>query len=203
MKNKLGFTLIELVIAIGILGVIGFVLTDIMTQSLRTENKSNMVNQIQQNGKTALDKISNEIRQAENIVCPVLPLNQTLVKTNTLVIFKQGEYTRFKFHAPSTDQNGFIGIDNLPQGSFDCSVMTAQSPTVSSLTNIDKINGVSIEQTSDTEQIFIRNKAAGYKDTISIKFRAKQAINAGTLPENTVGDNGVLFQTTVQTRGAK
>ncbi len=207
-----GFTLIEILVVMSIMAVLGLIFTNTLVQTLRNQNKVRVVNQVKQNGQVGLDRISNEIRQAERVFC----INDNQANTDTLILFRQGVYTRIRFAAPSPANNptanGYISIDYPDAANADCN--GAQS-LPQSLTDQDTKNGVSIDFNPLTagfpklrdplvsDKIFTKNSLPGYPDTINIKFRATSGVSAGRMFENLVSDNGVLFDTTVEVRGGR
>jgi len=123
MKNKSGFTLIEILIVVSIMAVLGVIFTNVLTQTLRGQNKVRVLNQVKQNGQVVLDKLTQEIRQAEKVICVG---DERTDNSDTLVIFKQGVYTRFRFYpkiVTLTDKkNGYIAWDNPIDENLVCEV---------------------------------------------------------------------------------
>lgn len=224
-KNKQkGFTLVELLVVISIMVVLGVIFTNILIDTLRGKNKVNAVNQVKQNGQVVLDKLSNEIRDAEKIVCvgkySGTGANIGLLVNDTIVIFKNGTFSQFRFHqpfpilAPST--NGYIRkVDftatdlvnaepdnpaNTVIGSNLCT--TVDTPGFGTnlnqkITDTDPKNGVSINILNG-ENIFEQRG-----DSVIIKFAGSAGVKAGYAYDVSVKDGGVPFTTSVQTRGIK
>lgn len=65
--NQQGFSLIEILVVIAIIGVIAGVVSDIFIQIIKASNKGNVVTEIKQNGDTVLSKIERSVRNAEEI----------------------------------------------------------------------------------------------------------------------------------------
>lgn len=220
IHNSLGFTLIELLVVIAIMGILGLILTNTITQTLRGQNKTKVIGAVKQNGQVVLDRISNEIRQAEKVFCVN---GDVQANWDTIILFKKGTYTKIRFYSPSSSTNGKITIysqtiDPSMGAAPSCSDPT--SPDEQNLSDVDTRNGVSLDfdpltlpgrtpgewnsgppETGD--RVFIRSQQAGYADTITIKFRGMPAINSGKTYENMVTEGGVLFTTSVQVRGGK
>lgn len=215
MKNK-GFTLIELVVAVAVTSILGVILTNLLTQTLRGQVKVRIIDQVKQNGQVSLDKISNEVRQAQKVVCiGTNQENQPPPQPNdTIVLFKNGSYIRFRFY-PQVDSGTDISNGVIVRSDFDASAIptgltdpmlctSPQSLTFGqeyNVTDTDTINGISIKYDGSTP-IFAKNSAPGYSDTVAIRFKAFQGVKAGTTYESAVGD-GIAFGTTVQVRGGK
>jgi len=200
--KKNGFTLIELLIVMTVMGILGFIFTDILTQSLRGQNKVKILNQVKQNGQVVLDRLVNEVHQAEKVICA----GQYSGK-DTLVTFKQGVYYRFRIYPPSgTTQNGYIALDYPLYATNPC--LEDQSATERFiLTDQDTHSGVSLDY-DDTvvefnSKIFAVDSEAGYSDAVTIRFRATAGVEAGSLYEASVEEGGVLFNTTAQVRTYK
>lgn len=69
-KGQLGFTLLELLIAISLLAITAGLTGDILLTLVRTYNKTRITNEIEQNGNLALSKIEKELRTATNLIEP-------------------------------------------------------------------------------------------------------------------------------------
>ncbi|MDQ3098434.1 MAG: type II secretion system GspH family protein [bacterium] len=67
IKNEQGFTLIEILVVIAIVGVLTGITSDIFIQIVRGSNKANVVTEIKQNGDNVLNQLERTIRNAEEI----------------------------------------------------------------------------------------------------------------------------------------
>ena len=76
MRSK-GFTLVELLIVVGLVLIIGTVGTSIITSVLRSYNKAHIINEIEQNGNYALSLMESQIRNARSVY-PTSGTTQTL-----------------------------------------------------------------------------------------------------------------------------
>jgi prepilin-type N-terminal cleavage/methylation domain-containing protein len=65
MKN--GFTLVELLVVIGLVLIIGTVGTNVITSILRSYNKAHIINEVEQNGNYVLSLMENQIRNAQSV----------------------------------------------------------------------------------------------------------------------------------------
>lgn len=104
-----GFSLIEVLVAIVVLTILGFVVTDILSRTIRGGNKTQLIGVIRQNGQSALDSLDSSIRQADNVVCTGNWEGGSGL--DTLVTTQNGKYTRFHFYLQSGSNNGYIGVD--------------------------------------------------------------------------------------------
>lgn len=64
-KSERGFTLIEILASIIVLSAVGYAIAGIITSSFRGANKTNVVENIRQNGKYAIDQVSKTIQYAQ------------------------------------------------------------------------------------------------------------------------------------------
>lgn len=70
MRNRFsGFTLIEVLIVVTLLGVFTVVATDTFTNIMRAQNKARVVNELEQSGNYALSVMEQQIRDAEEVFC--------------------------------------------------------------------------------------------------------------------------------------
>lgn len=205
MKDIKGFTLIEILVVIALLGVLGLILTNILTQVLRGQNKINTINLVKQNGQVILDKLSSEIRSAENIIC--IGKGTTSDPDNRIVLYRKGNYTRIKFKKPTASTNGsFTREDFIKNDFIDITQLCANEATynqVNSLTDDNYSKGVSIGY-DNGKPIFEKQSQAGSPDLVLIRFRAKEGVGqVSSAQENKVAEGGVLFTTAVSVRGGK
>ena len=67
-----GFTLIELLVVIVILSMIAGVSSSIFLSVIRSNNKANIINEIQQNGNIILQTLEASLRNARSVTIPTL-----------------------------------------------------------------------------------------------------------------------------------
>lgn len=200
---KKGFTLIELLIIVAILSVTGGLVLTVFTSSLRGSNKSQIVSSIKQNGQSVLELMDKAIRGADNVVC---------VDTagSTLVIVKDGSFTRYRFTAASGSSNGLIEQDMPvqpapPASESDIKVFTdgvCTDPMVGAniLTDTNTSSGVSLVHANNGTDLpfIVRYKVSGFKDGVTIRFALKPGIGA---PQALAGQiDPVTFKTTIGLR---
>ncbi len=213
-----GFTLIELIIVISITTLLGIILSSVLIQTFKGENKVAVISKVKQNGQLVIDKISNNVRSSDEIIC----IGGGNPNSDTLVIHNQGVYTRYRFFKPqvSPKANGYIASDtftaddfpslvptpapdlNDPSGSINIGCTSSLfSSRISYLTDRDPITGISID--SDTNTIFSRNSQAGFGDAVTIKFKAYAGVSSGTSYDVTVSEGGILLNTTIGVRSKR
>jgi prepilin-type N-terminal cleavage/methylation domain-containing protein len=107
--NIKGFTLIEAIIAIAILGVIGFTLSELLVKGFKGSNKAELIGNIKQNGQVAMNIIDQTIRKADSVVCLSSP---TPAKT-IVILDKNNRYIRFNIvPGDGLNNNGYITADD-------------------------------------------------------------------------------------------
>ncbi|EKD90598.1 MAG: hypothetical protein ACD_30C00112G0039 [uncultured bacterium] len=193
--NKKGFSLLEVVIGIAILGLIGSFLGGILTRVYKGNSKTTLVGNIKQNGQTALNTLDTAIRNAETVVCP---LNSSL--SDVIVLQdKGGNYIRFKYYPQPANNlyNGFIEQDMLTLSDPNQALTLCSAPNQApfSITDQNTKSGVSVLSGS-----FQVNKIRGLKDVVSISFQIGSPVAGGSGFENTIEGNSIGFQTSVQIR---
>lgn len=205
-----GYTLVELVIAIAAIGILGIILTDTFVQNLRGQKKVTIITQVKQSGQSVLDRLTNQIKGAEKVVCSrVNPANGR----HFLVVAQKGVYHRFIYVPATSTANGYIGYDNPPTTvtlSDNSTILTnpcneeidAAFDTLNAikLTDTNTVSGVSIKKDCDTCNVFSKTTGANGKDAITVDFKVDVGVGAGTTVENLVSEGGVRFNTTIQLR---
>lgn len=77
-KDNSGFTLIELLLVVGLLALSVGVAGDIIVTLIRSYNKTQITNEIEQNGNFVMNKLENELRSSQTVTDPTtLNLGQT------------------------------------------------------------------------------------------------------------------------------
>ena len=81
MKKK-GFTLIEMLVSVAILGTVGLISTQIFFTTLRGAGKADIIREVKQNGDYALTVIERMIRNASGVtsVCDGTTANSLTIK---------------------------------------------------------------------------------------------------------------------------
>jgi len=198
MMKKNGFTLVEVLVTVLIIGIIGYILSDILINSLNNGRKSEVIGNVKQNAQNTLSKMSEVLRNADVITCN----NSGILG----VLNKDGTYTRFRFYPPpSITTNGYVTQD-FPGSTT--SIPPAQSinlcdptssppfPPVSEITLSDRdpIKGVSI-----VNGLFVITPAPGAKESVTISFDVNNGAQSGGGYQNRLL-NLAHFETIVQLR---
>lgn len=79
-RRRLGYTLIELVVVMGVLTITIGAMTIFLTSILKGSNKANVSSEAKQNGQAVLDSIERQIRGASSAV--EIGINQDHIKLN-------------------------------------------------------------------------------------------------------------------------
>lgn len=199
-----GFSLIEVLVVVGVLGIIGVIMIDLLLRTVSGGNKTQLIDVVKQNGQSSLTTMQQLIRDADAVVCPEVAVGSTTATDTKLVIVKNGVYTRFMFYpnptgiqcnvnTTNTSKNGCIGEDN-PQIDNSISLQTNIDNICSATTQTNPLyltdtNTVSLQSGSS----FTRNTASGYKDVVGINFILGPSSGVAT-------SNPVTFSTSVELR---
>ncbi len=201
LKNKKnGFTFIELLVVIAILSFALTLVLTIFTRTLRGGNKSQVISSIKQNGQLVLEVMDKTIRSSDRVVC-------TTESGDTIVVVKNGTYTKFKFVPPTPTENGYIQKEEFgipatpPPGSdpylyvrnFEVSICIDPMVNPQIITDTNTKSGASVYN-----GVFSRTKATGFKDRVSIKFDVKNSVATAQAAAGQI--DPVSFQTTVEIR---
>ena len=213
--KKSGFTLVELLVVMGVMALFGTLIVTIFSRTLKGSNKSQIIGVIKQNGQAILEKMDKTIRDSDKVVC----LSQD---NKTLMIVKNGIYTRYRYIPPTANGNGSFKQDNPDKKSAGVNSETGLGYTEPAfvnkvcaneddlfdpiiLTDINANTGVSIECANfstyplcNTSPIFKIEKAAGFMDQVTINFNIRPGVGA---PQSVTGQiDAVNFKTTIQLR---
>lgn len=207
-----GFTLVEAVVAISIIGIIGVIMSDILTRAFDNTQKTNLISNVQQNGQAALSSFEDTIRYSEFVCVGGTTLDgQTtpnLIAEYTepvLVVYKEGKYIRLRIVPESGSINGFISED-FPLPPVVDATATDLCSTVA-LSNMRKItNDTMLSVKGGTIALLsnpINSTTAGgtSKVSLTIRFGIGSGFGAPVNPESQIGPNNeIVFQSTVQFR---
>lgn len=195
-----GFTLVEALISISILGVVGLIAMNILTRTFQGGTKSTLIGDVKQNGEIALNIIDKTIRASDAVIC-----SSTTATDSTLALYtKANEYIRFKiaFQPGNKSSNGYIQEDmpvvtNSALATQDlCDFTKFAENQKYYLTDVNTISGVSV-----TTGSFTVNKNPGFKDFVNISFDIAPPVATGlTFDQILGGGNIVQFKTTVEIR---
>lgn len=193
-KNGAGFTLVEILVVISVLSIVGVIILTIFSQTLRGNNKAQILSAIKQNGQSVLENMDKNIRNSDSIVC-ISPDN------STLVVVKQGSYTRYKFLSGSIQQD-FPTQPPPPASKADVKIFLASICTdtlgtdsltpAQVLTDTNSQTGVNLISGSFTPG------TKGLKDSVTISFQLGPGRGVSSSLSGQI--DPVSFETTIQLR---
>lgn len=196
-KSIVGFSMIEVLIAISIVGVIGVFTTTILSRTYRAGNQGVALSRLKQNGELAMDIMSDAIRNSEGVVCYGPPTSTR--KTEIVIRTLEGKYTKFKFEDPglagnTVTSNGFITKqENLnPTGYATFCTAPITTPVAVPITNSNNSSGVSISL-GEFKKLTPQSTS---KDSVMISFTVNRSLSQSATTESDIA----LMQTTVQVR---
>lgn len=182
LHKNLGFTLVELLVVIALFSLLASVGADIFAPMIRAYNKTNVQNEVNQNGRYTLSLLEQQIRNAKRIVS----FNSDTISSsiqiedygNNLVTFDRGEET---VGCPAGKNNGFLRLTRL-----------GRNPLSNvSLTNRDKRKGVNVKNFVIDVNTLVSPNVVSFKLQISQACGA--SLNVDYLAET-------VFSTTVALR---
>ncbi|NIT04033.1 prepilin-type N-terminal cleavage/methylation domain-containing protein [Candidatus Saccharibacteria bacterium] len=104
--KRVGFTLLELLVVVGLIGIIGAIAADIFVNVSRSYNKANIIAEVERNGNIALSQMVGEIRNARSATSPDA---QTLDIVNA-----SGVNVTFSFTPQTASDNGYVARNGTP-----------------------------------------------------------------------------------------
>lgn len=185
-----GFTLIEALVSLTIIGIVGFILADLMSRSFQGSAKTALLGVIKQNGQTAMNIIDSKIRSAENVLC---------LNTDVIVV-QNGEsrLIRFYFEPPTGASAGYIAQDTLTRD---------PDPAYSSARYCNFLDHIRAPQkltdttkVSVTNGVFSKSSVEGFSDSVTISYKVKSATVGSGFSDQLGTSDGILFQTTINLR---
>jgi len=172
VKNGAGFTFIEMIVAISIMGIVALIGTGFLLTSLSSSGKAEINKEVRQNGNFALSIMEGLIISAENISCPTAD--------EIDVIDINGQLTKF------------ICYDSAPDYKISSVSSTFSPPTTT--TYILTADNVAV-----TDCNFTCTTIVGNPTTVGIGFTVSQK-TTGLLTPRPNEKSSVSFQTQVSTR---
>jgi len=174
-----GFTLVEILVVVGILGIIAVVASTIFFTTLRSAGKTKVLTTVKQNGDYTLSVMERLIRGSQEVV----------TNTDNKICESGMNYLKFKRADGSTIEFGC-----LEEGAANGRIASNSARLTSSKVKVD-----SCSFDCSCPAVFPNCTAEGakfYPKTVTIKFTLSQ-VGAAVRPEEEATIN---FQTTVSTR---
>jgi len=168
-KNK-GFTLVEILVVVGILGIIAVVASTIFFTTLRSSGKTKVLTKVKQNGDYALSVMERLIKDSQEVV----------TNTDNKICESGMNYLKFKRADGNTIEFGC-----LEEGTANGRIASNSARLTSSEVKVDSCS---------FDCSWLGTKF--YPKTVTIKFTLSQ-FGATVRPEEQATIN---FQTTISTR---
>lgn len=173
VKKQKGFTLVELLVAIGILGVVGGIATIILFTTLRSASKSDIMREVKQNGDYAISVMERMVRNAQGV--------ETVDNSSCSTTGNCGAGTCMKIKNPDGRTTNF-----LKENVGDVFKIASNSGTYLTSNKVTVVGDLN----------FTCTRTPGKPDVVSINFTLSQP-GTPTRPEERASIN---FQTTVSLR---
>lgn len=215
LSRSKGFTIVEVLVVVSILGVIGYMVSDIIARSLQGSQRTLVIGTAKQNGQVALDSITQAIRNSDLVVCigNLIPNPIGSTTGDILALYSQdGRYVRLRYDATrqaivqDLPQVTFL-VNNLNLPARVCDTDPVNGVAVNNetiLTDIGPTNGVLIQKVVDpiagTLPFFEVKRRPGSNDSVTVQFEVRPRSGGGNLANQLGGTGGVQFYETVQLR---
>lgn len=188
-QRQSAFTLVEILVVVGILTVMGVILAEIFFRSTRGGYQAEVISRIKQNGQTALETMDKTLRSADGIVC-------TSADSSAILFVKDGVYTRYAYTAATSLANGYLAVDYPASG--DCSAPVLKMAYLTDASEGDPKVGVSVAPAAGSAGVFIRSKQPGVKDIVTLGFDINGPVGLPTYLKQQI--DPISFQTTIELR---
>lgn len=157
-RNKSGFTLVELLVVISLFSILAAAGTEIFIPMVRSYNKANIQNEVNQNGNYILTLIADQIRNAKRVVAYSSDSRSSSIQIEDY----DGNLTTFNRVGDNTGctspdpKNGYLQMSRVGRNSL----------TNVPLNNLDKKNGVNVENFV----VDVDNSVSPYSVSISLSL---------------------------------
>ena len=163
--NRRGVTLVELLVALGVLSIMVTVGGDILASIIRAQRKAQVLSRIQQNGNYVLSLMEQEVRSATDIIDPdpaTINYGETSPGQDRLtILLPDGRRKTYSFSPGSytgTCQNGRV-------------MVAYGTATPSAITDEDPDDGVDVRSLS----FLVANPGAGVPLAVQIHLNLTQS----------------------------
>ena len=148
-----GFTLVELLTVIGVLSVIGTIAVSVITVTLRTTKKTDLIETARQNSDTALTQMVKNIRYAGDLIYPLSCVPRTTTSYITISALDTNVQTTYKCVANTIQANGTTLFDTNTLKVSTCSFVCEQPalydhPTITILYTLSPSGAGGLAETS-------------------------------------------------------
>jgi prepilin-type N-terminal cleavage/methylation domain-containing protein len=133
-KLRTGFTLVELLVSVGLFAAISTIVISVLFTAFRASKKSEVMLAVKQNGSTALSRMVNNIRFARSLDDPLVCIPDALLDSITVTAFDGGQtvYGCPGVLTESISSNSAVLVDinavSVTACSFTCSQTSVSDP---------------------------------------------------------------------------
>lgn len=162
MAIKKGFTLLELLMFVALVGLILVGITQILGATLAGSGKSQSLQQVKQNGQFSMSTISRLLRQANSVtVCGAGQLDFSVLESGATATYRF-DTSSLRIRKTYNGVQSWLTDDNVEVSSFICNMTAPGSgqPAVINLSFSVRKAGLSVES-------IIAN--INFKDSISLR----------------------------------
>lgn len=121
-QKKAGYTLVELLIYLGLFGILISVLTTIFFSTLELRAQSETISAVEQDGRYILQKLTQVIRDADAVISPL----SNGESTNQLIISRVGSIETYQLDDTDLVQSSDSGVVQLNSDSTTISDFSIQ-----------------------------------------------------------------------------
>ncbi len=145
---KTGFTLLEIMITITIMGVIGVLISQVFFTTTRVNTKTELLKDMKQNGQFAMDTMTRMIRASTEInsACPTTGIQSTSIQITN----PNGQKTTFGCYYDATEGVSRIASSSAYSGLSD--YLTSQNVTLGGTSCADTNMSLQFTCTSYADQ---------------------------------------------------
>jgi prepilin-type N-terminal cleavage/methylation domain-containing protein len=177
--NWRGFTLLELLVAAGVISFLSVIITQILFSSIHLNTKTEVIKELKQTGEMTLGAISRMIQNASTITCNA--------STYITITGQDGGITTLEC---IVDADGITRIASVSATRPDPSYLTSGNVTLIDTNGNSGCTNIPLQ--------FTCVGIGGVPNSISVSFRLRQKNLAATSYESAVE----TFQTTISVRNA-
>ena len=140
-RAKRGFTLLELLVVIGVITIVGVIAADIFVNVTRSYNKAEIIARVQRSGNATLSQMTGEIRNSRRVVSPAPGSSDS----SLMIEDSSGNQVEFSFTPPDETNNGFVSRNGAAISDSDFSTGVNVTSLVFTVLDTDPtVVGISI-----------------------------------------------------------